>query len=226
MRKYLSPLILGGGGLAVLIGLCAWQLSRLEWKEDILARVEARMAEAPAVIPAAPTEADHEYLPVVFAGQPTGEEAHVLVSGTSAGQGYRVLSAFETDSGRRILLDQGLLPYELKDEAPRTARMEVLGNLLWPDENAEDANAPDLAGNIWYARDVPAIAAHLGTESVLVVLSATSEYDPRLTPLPVSTSGIKNDHLEYAITWALLALVWFSMTIYWIVRVMRKEEGR
>ncbi len=38
----------------------------------------------------------------------------------------------------------------------------------------------------------------LGTQPLMVVASQTSPADPRLTPLPVNTATIKNDHLEYA----------------------------
>ena len=39
-----------------------------------------------------------------------------------------------------------------------------------------------------------------------------------LTPLPVDTSAIPNDHLQYAITWFSLATVWTLMTIYFLSR--------
>jgi surfeit locus 1 family protein len=46
-----------------------------------------------------------------------------------------------------------------------------------------------------------------------------------LTPLPVDTIGIPNDHLEYAITWFLLAVVWLSMSLYWVIRTLRRKES-
>ncbi len=56
-----------------------------------------------------------------------------------------------------------------------------------------------------------------------MLLYAASQYDERLTPLAVDTRNIKNDHLEYAITWFLLAVVWFSMTGFYVVRSMRPK---
>ena len=66
------------------------------------------------------------------------------------------------------------------------------------------------------------MAEALGTMPVLVVLS--SQTDQALTPLPVDTSGIPNDHREYAITWFLLAVVWAAMSLYLIWRVARRKD--
>ena len=50
--------------------------------------------------------------------------------------------------------------------------------------------------------------------------------DPGVTPLPVDTSGIPNDHLEYAVTWFGLAAVWVVMTGYWVLRLLKGRDGK
>ncbi|NBD29972.1 MAG: SURF1 family protein [Alphaproteobacteria bacterium] len=224
MRQLLFSIFIGLGGLVVLLWLGFWQLDRLEWKREILAGIDARMMAEPIPLPQAPTEAEDEYRTVLLSGRPTGEEVHVLVSGTQAGTGYRVISAFETDTGRRILLDQGLLELDAKDAQPARPRMDLRGALLWPDDVNSSTPEPDLDDNTWFGRDVDRMAEALDTEPLLVVLARSSDYDPRLTPLPVDTVGIPNDHLEYAITWFLLATVWLSMSIYWLIRTLRRKE--
>ena len=225
MRKLLFPLILGLGGVAVLLWLGTWQLQRLAWKEGILADVDARLAAPAAVLPTAPTEAEDEYRAVSLTGTPVGEELHVLVSGTAAGTGYLAITAFETDTGRRILLDQGLLPLEDKD-LPRPDRpVDVTGTLIWPDDVNSSTPAPDLGRNIWFGRDVAAMAAALDTEPLMVTVRQMSPPDPRLTPLPIDSAGIKNDHLEYAITWFLLAAVWAVMSGFLVIRTLRQKDA-
>ena len=225
LRKLLFPILLGIAGCAVLISLGLWQVDRLAWKETILAEIATRI-DAPATpLPAAPEEAIDEYRSVTLSGRPTGQELHVLTSGTAAGTGYRVISQFQTDGGRMILLDQGLLPLDAKSAQPATVLMDVTGTLLWPDDQNSSTPDPDLARNIWFARNVATMSDALGTEPVMVVARATDPADPRLTPLPVTTSGIKNDHLEYAITWFLLAVVWAAMTLFLIFRVTRPKEA-
>lgn len=225
MKRLLFPILIGLGGLVILLWLGAWQLQRLEWKEGILAQIDARMGQEAVALPEQPSEEADEYRPVLLSGRVAGQELHVLVSGTAAGTGYRVISAFETQEGRHILLDQGLLALADKDKPPAALEMELRGHLLWPDDVSDATPEPDLANNIWFGRDLAAMADALDTEPVLVVLEAASQYDPRLSVLPIDTGGIKNDHLEYAITWFLLAVVWLSMSLYWLSRTMRRGEG-
>ena len=223
MRNILFPLVIGLGGIAILLWLSFWQLDRLEWKQGVIADIEARLAEDPVPLPAMPDPDADNYRTVIMQGAATGDEIRFLDSGTAAGTGHRIISAFETADGRRVMLDQGLLGIndaQAQAADPLTDTVTVQGNLIWPDDISEQA--PE--GDEWYARDVPAMAEALGTEPVLVVLAAASEYDERLSPLPVSTRNIKNDHLEYAITWFLLAVVWLSMTLFYVARSMRKKE--
>lgn len=223
LRKILFPLILGLAGCAVLIGLGTWQMQRLEWKEGILAGIDARLAAAPAPLRTDVTEAVDEYTRVTLSGTPTGEELHVLTSGTAAGTGYRVIAKVDSEIGP-VLVDLGLLPIDQKAAAPLIAPLQITGTLLWPDDLNSSTPDPDLDANIWFARDVAGMAAHLDTLPLMVVATQTTPADPRLTPLPVNTANIKNDHLEYAITWFLLAVVWAVMSLYLIRRTLRPAK--
>lgn len=220
MRRIAFPLILGMVGCAILIGLGVWQLQRLAWKEAILAEIGARIGADPVDLPAAPAQAEHPYLPVAVTGALGGEELHVLTSGNGAG--YRVISALTTGD-RRVMVDLGFVGLEGKD-APRMApQVTVTGNLHWPDEVDGWTPAPDRAANTWFARDVDAMAAALNTEPVLIVARDIAGADLATDPLPIDTGAIRNDHLEYAITWFLLALVWAGMSLYLILRTLRAK---
>ena len=220
MRKLLFPLVIGLGGIGVLLYLAFWQLDRLDWKLDVIAQINERVAADPVPLPAQVDPEADNYLTVIMQGAATGEEIRFLDSGTAAGTGHRIISAFETVDGRRVMLDQGLLPLYADQAESLTQQVTVQGNLIWPDDVSDQA--PE--GDEWYARDVTAMAQALNTEPVLVVLAAASQYDDRLTPLAVDTRNIKNDHLEYAITWFLLAVVWLSMTLFYVGRSMRQKE--
>jgi len=224
LRKIIFPLLLGLAGCGVLIWLGLWQVDRLAWKQEIIANINARIAADPQPFRTDVTEESDEYSSVTLSGAPTGEELHVLVSGTSAGTGYRVISRFETDDGLAILLDQGLLRLEDKDAAPMVAPMQVTGTLLWPDDQNSSTPDPDLDRNIWFARNVDTMAAALDTLPLMVVVSQATPADPRITALPVATADIANDHLSYAITWFLLAIVWAFMTLFLIRRTLRTKD--
>lgn len=223
MRRILFPLILGLGGVAILVGLGLWQLQRLEWKEGVLARIEAQMAAAPGPLPAqGSTSEAGKYQPVAVTGQTVGPELHMLTGMTGVGPGYEVITAFDTDDGRRILLDRGFLPEVAKDQPRAPVALTVTGNLHWPEEASSNTPEPDLGRNIWFARDVPAMAAHLGAEPVLVVARSVAGDAQGIVPVPVSTAGIPNDHFGYALTWFSLAAVWAGMTAYLLWRIRQR----
>jgi surfeit locus 1 family protein len=217
-RRMILPLLFGLAGCAILIALGTWQLQRLAWKEGILAQISARLNDAPVALPAVPDPALDKYLPVRVAGRFTGRGIDVLVSLKGAGAGYRVIAAFQTEDGRRVMIDRGFLPEDQRARPRIAAAARIPGTLHWPDETDSFTPPPDAARGIWFARDVPAMAAQLQTEPVLIVARAAT--GDGITPLPVGTEGIPNNHLNYALTWFSLAAVWAGMTglLLWRIR--------
>jgi len=222
-RRMILPLVFGLAGAAILVGLGIWQLQRLEWKRGVLAGMEARISAAPVALPAAPGPEADNYRAVRLAGRIGAEELHVLVTRKSFGPGFRVVAPFETADGRRILLDRGYVR-EVDKDAPRAAGpAEVTGNLIWPDDyDPAFTPPPDTGRNIWFARQLPEMAEALGTAPVMVVVRDSTRAEPTLTPWPVDSSGVANDHLEYAITWFSLAVLWLGMTAYLLWRIRRR----
>lgn len=219
-RRMIWPLLFGLFGVAILVSLGIWQMQRLAWKQGVLADIEARIAAAPVPLPGTPDREADRYLPVEVAGTIGADFVRVLVSQRGQGAQYRVISPFETGE-RTILLDRGVMPTEGAPPLP-AGTVTVTGNLHWPQEVDGFTPEPDIARNIWYARDVDALAAHLGAEPVLVIARTLSVPDAPLAALPVDTSGIPNDHLNYAITWFSLAAIWLGMTLFLLWRIRRK----
>jgi surfeit locus 1 family protein len=210
LKRIWFPVVMGIAGCAVLVALGTWQLRRLEWKEAILAEIDARIVAAPVELPATVDAEADRYLPVTVSGALGGEELHVLTSVKDMGPGFRVISVL-TAGERRILVDLGFVA-EAAKHAPRMAEaVNVTGNLHWPQETDRWTPAPDAGRGIWFARDVGAMAGALGTEPVLVVARDVSGADLGVTVLPIDSAGIPNDHLNYAITWFSLAAVWAVM---------------
>ncbi|MHA3977965.1 SURF1 family protein [Halovulum sp. GXIMD14794] len=223
-RRLLVPLLFGLGGAAVLIALCVWQVQRLQWKEGMLAEIDARMAEAAGPLPEAPSPGEDRYAPVTVDGT-FGEGAlHVLTSQRQGGPGYLVVQAFETGDGRRILVDRGYVTETDKAAVFDAGPVSVSGLLVWPRETDMFTPEPNLERNIWFARDVDLMSEALGTEPVLIVASQPTG-DPSPRPVPVGVD-IPNNHLSYAVTWGLLAALWLAMTGYLVYRITRTEAAK
>ena len=219
--RLIGAMVFGLAGVAVLLSLGFWQLSRLEWKLGVIAAIDARIADAPGPLPDRPDPAGDRYRPVTVEGDYTGEMVRVLSSRPGTGVGTLVLAVLVTPEGRRILVDRGFVA----DAAPGVMNfaatgVSVTGNLLWPADSDSFTPAPDLARGLWFSREVGPIAAHLGTEPVLIVARQDTPV-PGLIPVPINSRDVKNDHLGYAITWFLLAAVWAVMTSALVWRIRR-----
>ena len=223
-KRVLVPLIFGFVGCAVLISLGVWQVRRLAWKEDLLAQIDARMAAAPVAVPGTP-DADRDlYLPVMASGELTGETLVVLASLKRVGAIYRVISVLETGT-RRVLVDRGYRKVGGHAGNNGSGPIAVTGNLHWPDEVDQYTPAPEEKDGtlLFFARDLPAMAERLSTEPVLIVARTVWPTDPDLTPLPVTSEIIPNDHLGYAITWFSLAITWAGMTVFLLWRMRTRD---
>lgn len=222
MRRYVFPLILGVVGCAVLIYLGLWQLDRRAWKEDMLADITAGIQADPVPLPDA-IDPSMKYLPVTVSGTTTGAEIDVLSHTREQGAGYQIVSRFVTDDGRAILLDRGFVPQEARRIDRPPVRLQVTGNLHWPQDASSSTPAPNMDENIWFARDVDAMALTLDTLPVLVVASAVEGDNQGARPLPVAIEGIPNNHLSYAVQWFLIAATWAVMTLALIWRIRQRS---
>lgn len=221
-KRMILPLLFGLIGCAILMSLGAWQVKRLSWKEAMLSQIDARIAAAPVVLPLTSDPITDRFMPVQAQGTFGEDRIRILVSQKRIGAGYRIISPFTT-GGRTIMVDRGVLP--IADKLPESLAGEVTltGNLHWPEEIDSYTPEPDEARGIWFARDVERMAIKLGAEPVLLVLREATPPTRQITPLPVSRTGIPNDHLSYAITWFLLAIIWFGMTAFLLWRIRQRK---
>lgn len=221
MRRYIAPLLFGLVGIAILIGLGIWQLERLAWKEAKLAAINAMLVDAPVALPASVSTDHDRYRGVTVTGAYTGEVLFKLDSLQDQGPGKKVIAVLVTSDGRRVLVDRGIWLDGTKADPKAAHDAVVAGNLDWPQETDSFTPAPDAKTGLWFARDVPAMAKALGTEATLIVARAPT--GDGITPMPLDTSAIPNDHWQYAMTWFSLAGVWFVMTGYLLWRIRQQS---
>ncbi|MGB0506842.1 MAG: SURF1 family protein [Pikeienuella sp.] len=217
----------GIGGFAVLTSLCVWQLQRLSWKEGLIAVLEQRLSAAPVAMPASPDPTVDEFARVTINGRFSGAEgahgfvdAPLLTSLRPHGPGYRVIQPFDLVDGRRVMVDRGFAPVASKNlhgaaskptPAP-AAQITITGAMRWPVEGGE-GQAYGSRDNVWINRDMAAMAELFGSEPILIIAETDTSVGEWPLPQQLRTVDIRNDHMEYAMTWASLALIWGVMTI-------------
>jgi len=119
------------------------------------------------------------------------------------------------------MVQRGFVQEEARGLPRASTEAVVEGNLHWPDDTSSSTPPPDQKTGLWFARDVPAMAAKLGTEPTLVVASAPT--GDGIAPMPVDTSGIPDNHLGYAVQWFLLAATWAGMTVFLLWRIRTRK---
>ena len=137
IRRMSVPLLVGLIGVAILVSLGVWQLRRLEWKTAILAEIDARLAAAAGRrAGGAPTRS-----PTATAGcAPRASSCPARSTSTppvpAAGSATGSIAPLALADGRRILLDRGFVPIGQKDAPRPPGPVDVVGNLVWPQEGA------------------------------------------------------------------------------------------
>ena len=121
-----------------------------------------------------------------------------------------------------MLVDLGFIGLETDYDIDLISDISLVGNLHWPDEVDSFTPEPDLENNIWFARDVERVASALQTEPILIILKDSTLKDKNINPMPIDTTHIPNDHLQYAITWFSLAIIWALMSCLFIWTTRQK----
>ena len=220
MQRLIAPLLFGLVGAAILVSLGVWQLQRLAVKEAKLAEIAAMLGAEPVALPDVVEVGADRYRGVRVTGRFTGEAVFKLDSLRDAGPGRRVIAVLELAGGRRVLVDRGIWLDGTEATPGLAYEAVVVGNLDWPQEDDSYTPPPDSKTGLWCARDVAGMAAALGTEPTMIVASATT--GDGITPAPVDTSTIPNDHWQYAMTWFSLAAVWLGMTALLLWRIRQR----
>ncbi len=209
--------------IALLVSLGVWQLHRLAWKRDLIARAEARLSSAPIAFDDAVRRAeageDMEYAPVVVDGVFAHDlEAPVFGSyeGEAGAYVFTPLDAPGPGGGRRFIyvnrgfVPQRLLKPETRGEGDVRGGVVVEGLFRAAERPAglarlfAPADAP--GDNLWFARDPARLAARHNIETVPYYVDSSGEENPAPWPKGGTTRlDFPNRHLEYALTWFGLA---------------------
>jgi surfeit locus 1 family protein len=211
-------------GVAILLGLGFWQLERRVWKEELIARIEARTNAPPATLPSegewknVNAERD-EYRRVTARGTFRHDrevQVYTVASeqkGRMAGPGYWVMTPLELSSGGLVIVNRGFVPLDRRNPESRTAgqvsgQTTVTGLLRMPEQGTLFSPKNEPVRNAWYRRDPGEIAHALKLERVApFAIDADGTANPGGLPEGGRTRiSFPNDHLQYAITWFGLAL--------------------
>jgi surfeit locus 1 family protein len=190
--------------LGLLLVLGTWQVQRLHWKNELVARIAASES-APATTLTDPPE---PFRRVRVTGRfDHAREASLGVEVRGPVLGVHLLTPLLRDGAAPILVDRGWVPMDRGGPIARPDGEVTIEGWVRPGDRAGLFSArDDAAGRRFYTLDPPAIGAALGLPQVasyaLVALGPGGVLPDPARTLPRPT----NNHLGYAITWYGLAL--------------------
>lgn len=248
VRRLIGPALAAICAIAVLVALGNWQLRRLAWKEDLIARVTERPRQPveplpPAAAWAAFDVADGEYRPYRLTGRFLHDkEALVFTSlpdpkGASSGPGFWVVTPFALADGGTVLVNRGFVPQgrELPAtrDVPAEGPVESVIGLMRPNEERgmfTPGDRPD--ENTFYARNIADLSAAKSLSEPVapftIDLLASETPAGGLPQAGETRMTFTNNHLQYAITWYGLAVVLLAVFAAYVRATLRKagQEAR
>lgn len=203
----------------VLIGLGTWQVERLQWKQGLLATIEARRTSTPLDLAEVEKQfastGDVDYRAMRVTGEFLHDKEQFFFATWKGDTGFYVYTPLRLTDGRHIFVNRGFVPYELKDHAKRP--LEVIGSVAVvglarnPLREKPSFMVPDndLGQNIFYWKDLSAMAANAGLDAAsFIPFFIDADVTPNPGGLPqggVTLIDLPNNHLQYALTWYGLA---------------------
>ncbi|MBO9515235.1 MAG: SURF1 family protein [Variovorax sp.] len=239
---------LGIGALLVFTGLVAlglWQVERRAWKLDLIAKVDQRV-HAPAAPVPGPGQwpqvqaASDEYRRVTASGTFLHDRETLVQATTALGGGYWVLTPLQQADGSIVFVNRGFVSPERRDRATRGDRAPageatVTGLLRITEPGGGFLRHNNPAANLWYSRDVQAIAAARGLNRVAPFFideaapagpGTAAAKEPAWPIAGLTVIQFPNSHLTYAITWFGLALMVLAAAGYVARDELRVRRSR
>jgi surfeit locus 1 family protein len=224
--------------LALLIGLGVWQLQRRVEKHALIAQLTERLAAAPAALPplaqwSTLTPARDEFRRVGFsATYEPHPDAMVYSSGSAirddvSGPGTWAFLPARLPGGETVVINTGFVQNTMQDRGQQDravarlvtgAPVMLTGYIRFPESAGLLTPRENIVKRLWFTRDTHAIAHALGWGEVAPF------YIDLETPMPESgipkpgplEVHLKDDHLQYAITWfGLAGAVLIAFGVWW-----------
>lgn len=203
--------------MVMLICLCLlgnWQVERLDWKLDLITKLESRLGLEPVALPATVTDMNEwEYRPVQVRGSYLHmREMPMYRVGPNGRPGYDLFTPLLMKDGRTVIVDRGWVPENLKGKATRPETVlggaVVVTGLLrkpWKKLWYGPDNAP--RDNDWFFGDIEGMKSAQQLENTFPMYLYANKGPSSAYPIG-GRSRLKliNNHLDYALTWYGLAV--------------------
>ncbi|MBX4335937.1 SURF1 family protein [Bartonella raoultii] len=210
--------------------LGVWQIQRLNWKTNLITSANQRIHLPPIQAPTQDkwkhvTFENDEYRPVIITGKLLTNKNIFVTAVAQDTTGYWVLTPLKAADNTLTFINRGFIPMDTRHDfqnleqphrntSPQqhsdtdAKQTTIVGLLRMSEKNGffPRKNNPDT--NLWYTRDLPAMAKKLGLSTVAPYFIDAGKKTAPQEKLPIAGLTVvhfRNNHLVYAITWFILA---------------------
>jgi cytochrome oxidase assembly protein ShyY1 len=238
--------------LALCVGLGLWQLQRRVEKHALIAALTERLAGAPGALPQAsqwsvltPERDEFRRVRFVATWQPR-PDAMVYSSGSAVrtdvtGPGTWAFMPATLASGETVVINAGFVQNTMQDRAQQDRAVTRLithepvtltGYLRFPETAGSLTPPENVTKRLWFTRDHLAMARTLGWGEGGAPVAPF--YIDLEAPVPASgipkpgplTVHLKDDHLQYAVTWfGLAGVVLVAFAVWWGAQRRQSVSG-
>ncbi|KEZ39212.1 Uncharacterized protein SAPIO_CDS9876 [Scedosporium apiospermum] len=222
--------------------LGTWQVKRLEWKTELLAKLEDRLTRDPLPLPPhidPSVVSEFDYRRILATGRFRHDREMLIGPRMRDGeQGYEVITPLERQGdGTTILVNRGWIAKRFADQKTRPeslVRDEVTVEGLLREPWKKNMFTPNNRPDKWefYFPDVKQMAALVNSQPIWVEATLVPEYlllaDYQARGIPIGRPpvvNIRNNHAQYIFTWYGLCLA-TSIMLYMVAKKPSSEIAK
>lgn len=215
----------------LLSGLGFWQLDRLSEKNALINKIKINIDTKPVHVSVNDFIQLEKFSKISISGR-FAEGKDIFLYGRRSGapekDGYYILSPFILENNQTILVSRGWVPHSIKKqienkEVKLPFSHEIITAIVMPGEKTQFLTpANDISRNIWFNIDLvlaQKIKVITFADFYLRQINNNNIPEGMVSLNADNLSHIRNDHMEYALTWFSLAI---SIAIMFLVYFRNK----
>lgn len=198
--------------LLIILSLAGWQIFRLQWKTNLInERIEAYESQSLS-LSQLKNPSSEEFQRVFLKGKYLNDfEMYMPALSKNGNNGFHIIVPFLADNGEKFIFDTGWVPLKLKEKNTRKNYLNnrdgtVQAIIRLPGKKGRFQPDNEIQNNFWFFVEPELMSKYTGIKLEKKFYLEAFEDGPNGYPLGNQTRiYIRNNHLQYAITWFLIA---------------------
>ena len=191
-------------GLILLTSLGVWQVYRLQWKRTLISRLHQSQFSPPLTLQEALDLPNNFLCPIVLEGAFEDTIFYVIGKPLKGKGGYHAFGRFLTKDSKKILVNLGW--NQNKDAVIVSHKPFRLHGITQPFKKFWFSPPHRIEKNEWGYADRQKMGGDITVSFYLQAIDP-SPFTQNVITLPIVPT-LPNNHLSYALTWFILALIW------------------